>query len=132
MRAGDLGFSVEEAAVFLGEGMGLQLADAEVATLVDRTEGWVAGLQLAGLALRDRPDPAGFVAAFAGGHRLVADYLLAEVLDRQPPSTRRFLLTTGVLDRLCARCATPCWLPTPATARRSWRSWSGPTCSWCP
>jgi LuxR family transcriptional regulator, maltose regulon positive regulatory protein len=102
VRAGDLGFSVEEAAVFLSEGMGLQLADAEVATLVDRTEGWVAGLQLAGLALRDRPDPAGFVAAFAGGHRLVADYLLAEVLDRQPPSTRRFLLTTGVLDRLCA------------------------------
>jgi LuxR family transcriptional regulator, maltose regulon positive regulatory protein len=102
VRAGDLGFSVEEAAAFLGEGMGLRLGEAEVATLVDRTEGWVAGLQLAGLALRDRPDPAAFVAAFAGGHRLVADYLLTEVLDRQPPSTRRFLLTTGVLDRLCA------------------------------
>jgi LuxR family maltose regulon positive regulatory protein len=102
VRAGDLGFNVEEAAAFLGQGMGLRLAEAQVAALVDRTEGWVAGLQLAGLALRDRPDQAAFVAAFAGGHRLVADYLLAEVLDRQPPSTRRFLLTTGVLDRLCA------------------------------
>jgi ATP/maltotriose-dependent transcriptional regulator MalT len=102
VRAADLGFSVEEAAAFLDSGMGLRLAEAQVAALVDRTEGWAAGLQLAGLALRDRPDPAGFVAAFAGGHRLVADYLLAEVLDRQPASTRRFLLATGVLDRLCA------------------------------
>jgi ATP/maltotriose-dependent transcriptional regulator MalT len=101
VRAADLGFNVEEAAALLGTGMGLRLAEAQVAALVDRTEGWAAGLQLAGLALRDRPDPAGFVTAFAGGHRLVADYLLAEVLDRQPPSTRGFLLATGVLDRLC-------------------------------
>jgi LuxR family maltose regulon positive regulatory protein len=101
VRAADLGFNLEEAAVLLGAGMGLRLAEAQVAALVDRTEGWAAGLQLAGLALRDRPDPAAFVAAFAGGQRLVADYLLAEVLDRQPPSTRGFLLATGVLDRLC-------------------------------
>jgi LuxR family transcriptional regulator, maltose regulon positive regulatory protein len=102
LRAADLGFSVEEAAAFLGAGMGLRLAEAQVAALVERTEGWAAGLQLAGLALRDRPDPAAFLAAFTGGHRLVADYLLTEVLDRQPASTRRFLLATGVLDRLCA------------------------------
>jgi ATP/maltotriose-dependent transcriptional regulator MalT len=102
VRAADLGFSLEEAAAFLGEGMGLRLAEEDVAALVERTEGWAAGLQLAGLALRDRPDPAAFVAAFTGGHRLVADYLLAEVLDRQPASTRRFLLATSVLDRLCA------------------------------
>jgi LuxR family maltose regulon positive regulatory protein len=101
VRAADLGFSVEEAAALLASGMGLRLEEAQVAALVDRTEGWAAGLQLAGLALRDRPDPA-FVAAFAGGHRLVADYLMAEVLDRQPTPTRRFLLATGVLDRLCA------------------------------
>jgi LuxR family maltose regulon positive regulatory protein len=82
--------------------MGLRLAEEDVAALVERTEGWAAGLQLAGLALRDRADPAAFVAAFTGGHRLVADYLLAEVLDRQPASTRRFLLATSVLDRLCA------------------------------
>jgi LuxR family maltose regulon positive regulatory protein len=102
VRAADLGFSVEEAAALLASGMGLRLEEAQVAALVDRTEGWAAGLQLAGLALRDRPDPAAFVAAFAGGHRLVADYLMAEVLDRQPTPTRRFLLATGVLDRLCA------------------------------
>ena len=102
VRAADLGFSLEEAAAFLGAGMGLRLAEAQVAALVERTEGWAAGLQLAGLALRDRPDPAAFVAAFAGGHRLVADYLTAEVLDRQPAPTRRFLLATCVLDRLCA------------------------------
>src|SRR4029453_15350377 len=87
---------------FLGAGMGLRLPEAQVAMLVERTEGWAAGLQLAGLALRDRPAPAAFVAAFTGGHRLVADYLMAEVLERQPASTRRFLLTTSVVDRLCA------------------------------
>ncbi|HZB48483.1 MAG TPA: LuxR C-terminal-related transcriptional regulator, partial [Mycobacteriales bacterium] len=102
LRAADLGFSVAEAAAFLGGGMGLRLADAQVAALVERTEGWAAGLQLARLALRDRPDPAAFVAAFSGAHRLVADYLMAEVLERQPVRLRRFLLATGVLDRLCA------------------------------
>ena len=101
VRAADLAFSLEEAAAFLGAGMGLRLAEAQVAALVDRTEGWAAGLQLAGLALRDRPDPAAFVTAFTGGHRLVADYLMAEVLERQPAPTRQFLLTTGVVDRLC-------------------------------
>jgi len=101
VRAADLGFSGEEAAALLASGTGLRLAEAQVAVLVERTEGWAAGLQLAELALRDRPDPAAFVAAFTGGHRLVADYLMAEVLDRQPASTRRFLLATGVLDRLC-------------------------------
>ncbi|WP_328475252.1 LuxR C-terminal-related transcriptional regulator [Actinoplanes sp. NBC_00393] len=102
VRAADLGFSVEEATEFLDAGIGLRLPEAQVAVLVERTEGWAAGLQLAGLALRDRPDPAAFVAAFTGGHRLVADYLLAEVLECQPPSTRRFLLATSVLDRMCA------------------------------
>jgi len=102
VRAADLGFSVAEASSMLAAGLGLRLPQTQVAVLVERTEGWAAGLQLAGLALRDRPDPAAFVAAFTGGHRLVADYLLAEVLERQPPPTRRFLLATSVLDRLCA------------------------------
>jgi LuxR family maltose regulon positive regulatory protein len=82
--------------------MQLRLTDAQVTALVDRTEGWAARLQLAGLALRDRPDPGAFVSAFAGGHRLVADYLSSEVLARQPPRTRRFLASTAGLDRLCA------------------------------
>jgi LuxR family maltose regulon positive regulatory protein len=102
VRAVDLSFNVEEAAAFLGAGMGLRLTDEQVAALVERTEGWAAGLQLAGLALRDRTDPAAFVEAFTGGHRLVVDYLMAEVLERQPVPVRRFLLVTSVLDRLCA------------------------------
>jgi LuxR family maltose regulon positive regulatory protein len=102
VRAADLRFDAEEAASLLRTSLGLRLPGEQVAAVVDRTEGWAAGLQLAGLALRDRSDPAAFVASFAGSHRLVADYLTAEVLDRQPPATRRFLLTTSVLDRLCA------------------------------
>ena len=102
VRAADLSFNVEEAAAFLGAGMGLALTEQQVAALVERTEGWAAGLQLAGLALRDRTAPAAFVESFTGGHRLVADYLIAEVLERQPAPVRRFLLVTSVLDRLCA------------------------------
>jgi LuxR family maltose regulon positive regulatory protein len=102
VRAADLSFNVEEAAAFLRAGMGLRLTEQQVAALVERTEGWAAGLQLAGLALRDRTDPTAFVDAFTGSHRLVADYLMAEVLEHQPASVRRFLLVTSVLDRLCA------------------------------
>jgi len=102
VRSADLRFDLEEAASLLQTSLGLYLPGEQVATVVDRTEGWAAGLQLAGLALRDHSDPAAFVASFAGSHRLVADYLTAEVLDRQPPATRRFLLTTSVLNRLCA------------------------------
>jgi LuxR family maltose regulon positive regulatory protein len=102
VRAADLSFNVEEAAAFLGAGMGLRLTEQHVAALVERTEGWAAGLQLAGLAMRDQADPAAFVEAFTGGHRLVVDYLMAEVLERQTALVRRFLLVTSVLDRLCA------------------------------
>jgi LuxR family maltose regulon positive regulatory protein len=102
IRAADLSFTPDEAVRFLGDCMGIRLTDEQVGQLVERTEGWAAGLQLAGLALRDRADPAAFVAAFAGGHRLVADYLMTEVLDLQPAPLRRFLLSTSILDRLCA------------------------------
>jgi LuxR family maltose regulon positive regulatory protein len=102
LRASDLRFSPVEATEFLDASMGLRLAEGQVAALVARTEGWAAGLQLAALAMRDRADPAAFVAAFAGSHRLVADYLTAEVFDRLPAPQRRFLLATSVLDRLCA------------------------------
>src|SRR5215475_9730886 len=71
-----------------------------VAALVARTEGWAAGLQLAGLSLRGQPDPAGFAAAFSGSHRFVLDYLADEVLDGQPGPVRAFLLETSVLERL--------------------------------
>jgi LuxR family transcriptional regulator, maltose regulon positive regulatory protein len=100
LRVGELQFTGEEAAELLNGSMGLDLAAEEVARLAERTEGWAAGLVLAGLSLRGRPDSRGFVAAFSGGDRHVADYLVAEVLDRQPEEIRSFLLRTSVLERL--------------------------------
>ena len=102
LRAADFSFTVDEASELLVDGMGLPLSPAHVVALVTRTEGWAAGLQLAGLAMRSHADVAAFVTAFTGSHRLVADYLAAEVLDRQPAPLRRFLLTTSVLDRMSA------------------------------
>lgn len=104
LRQTDLRFSRSEAAVFLEQVMGIMLEDAEVATLATRTEGWIAGLQMAALALRGRPDEetADFVADFTGTHRYVLDYLLEEVLQRQPAAVQQFLLQTSILERLTA------------------------------
>jgi LuxR family maltose regulon positive regulatory protein len=101
LRADDLRFTPAEAATFLREAMGLPLSDAEVAALEERTEGWAAGLQLAALALREQADPSSFIAAFSGSHRHILDYLLDEVLHRQPPHLVAFMLQTAILDRLC-------------------------------
>jgi LuxR family maltose regulon positive regulatory protein len=100
LRAADLRSTAAEAAEFLDEAMGLSLSAADVAALEDRTEGWIAGLQLAALSMRGRADVSGFVRAFAGNHRFVADYLIDEVLQRQPAPLRDFLLQTAILDRL--------------------------------
>ena len=100
LRVGELQFTDEETAELLNGSMGLALAAEDVARLAEGTEGWAAGLVLAGLSLRGRPDPSGFIAAFSGGDRHVADYLVAEVLERQPPELRAFLLRTSVLERL--------------------------------
>jgi LuxR family transcriptional regulator, maltose regulon positive regulatory protein len=100
LRAAELQFTDEEASELLNSSMGLALTAEDVARLTERTEGWAAGLVLAGLSLRGRPDPSGFIAAFSGGDRHVADYLVAEVLERQPPELRAFLLRTSVLERL--------------------------------
>jgi LuxR family transcriptional regulator, maltose regulon positive regulatory protein len=100
LRAADLRFSPEEAASLLGEAAGPGLPSAAAEALVARTEGWAAGLQLAGLSLRGHADPAGFAAAFSGSHRFVLDYLADEVLDGQPGRVRAFLLETSVLERL--------------------------------
>jgi LuxR family maltose regulon positive regulatory protein len=107
VRAADLRFTPDEAGVFLNEVMGLQLDPALVAALEARTEGWAAGLQLAALSARARAaggpaDVASFVGAFSGSHRFVLDYLVEEVLDRQPDEVRAFLLDTCVLDQLTA------------------------------
>ena len=100
LRAADLRFTLEEAALLLGEAAGPDLPGTAVAALVARTEGWAAGLQLAGLSLRGQPDEAGFVAAFSGSHRFLLDYLTDEVLERQDEQVRGFLLETSVLERL--------------------------------
>ena len=103
VRAAELRFTPGEAAALLEQvaaGSGLPLPDAAVAALAERTEGWAAGLQLAGLSLRGQDDIAGFVAAFTGSHRYVLDYLAGEVLERQSEQVRMFLLETSVLERL--------------------------------
>jgi ATP/maltotriose-dependent transcriptional regulator MalT len=100
VRERDLRFTAEEAAALLRGAVGPDLPEAAVAALTARTEGWVAGLQLAGLSLRGHADPAGFVATFSGSHRHVLDYLAEEVLDRQPQDLRAFLLETSILERL--------------------------------
>jgi LuxR family transcriptional regulator, maltose regulon positive regulatory protein len=100
LRAADLRFTPDEAAGFLGGVMGLELSREEIAALEERTEGWIAGLQLAALSMRGREDVGGFIRAFAGDNRYVLDYLAEEVLGRQPERIRSFLLETSVLERL--------------------------------
>jgi LuxR family maltose regulon positive regulatory protein len=101
LRAADLRFTADEAAAFLNEVMRLSLSHEDVAALETRTEGWVAGLQLAALSLREHSDSAGFIAAFTGSNRFIIDYLIEEVLQRAPQAVREFLGQTAVLDRLC-------------------------------
>jgi LuxR family transcriptional regulator, maltose regulon positive regulatory protein len=101
LRSLDLCFSVEETTAFLREVMGLLLSAEQVAALQARTEGWIAGLQLAALSLQGREDVTGFISAFTGSHRYVVDYLVEEVLLRQPADVQDFLLQTCILDRLC-------------------------------
>jgi LuxR family transcriptional regulator, maltose regulon positive regulatory protein len=100
LRAADLRFAPGEAATFLNQVMGLDLSAEQVAALEARTEGWIAGLQLAALSMRGRSDVAGFIRAFAGDNRYIVDYLVEEVLQRQPERVGRFLLQTSILDRL--------------------------------
>ena len=100
LRAADLRFTPSEAAEFFKGAMGLNLSAEDIAVLETRTEGWIAGLQLAALSMRGREDVFGFVRAFAGDNRYVVDYLVEEVLRRQPEHIRSFLLQTSILDRL--------------------------------
>lgn len=103
LRTADLRLTRVEATTFLNETMGLKLSDALIAKLESRTEGWVAGLQLAALALQTKPnEAASLVNSFSGSHRFVLDYLVEEVLTQQPDEVRHFLLQTAVLQRLSA------------------------------
>ncbi len=100
LRQADLRFDRAEAEQFFARFPAVSLSPAQIDRLADRTEGWAAGLQFAALSLVGRADPDSFVDRFAGSDRHVADFLLDEVLDRQPPDVRDFLLATSVLERL--------------------------------
>lgn len=102
IRAADLQFSKTETDEFLNQLMSLGLEAEDVAALSDRTEGWIAGLRLATLALENENDKHGFINAFTASHRFLTDYLLDEVLARQDPALHQFLLRTSVLHRFCA------------------------------
>ncbi len=101
LRAADLRFSLSEAAAFLNQVMGLKLSVEDVAALENRTEGWIAGLQLAALSMQGQKDTAGFIQSFTGSHRFVLDYLMEEVLARQSEQIQTFLLRTSILARMC-------------------------------
>ncbi len=100
IRAADLRFTPEEASTYLNEVMGLDLRPEAVDALETRTEGWIAALQLAALSMQGRDDVAGFIAGFTGNDRYIVDYLVEEVLARQPDEIRSFLLRTSILDQL--------------------------------
>jgi LuxR family transcriptional regulator, maltose regulon positive regulatory protein len=100
IRAADLRFTSDEAGAFLNGVMSLELSTQDVAVLEGRTEGWIAAIQLAGLSMRGRDDVAGFIGRFAGDDRYIVDYLVEEVLQRQPDRVRAFLLETSILSRL--------------------------------
>ncbi len=107
LRAADLRFTPGEAAAFLNQVMGLNLSAEEITALETRTEGWIAGLQLAALAwqghlaFQEDQDITNFIKSFSGSHHFVLDYLVEEVLNQQSENVQAFLLHTSILDRLC-------------------------------
>jgi LuxR family transcriptional regulator, maltose regulon positive regulatory protein len=102
LRAADLRFTSSEAAEFLNQLMGLNLSAEDIAALDRRTEGWIAGLQLAALSMQGHQDTTSFIQSFTGSHHFVLDYLVEEVLQQQPERIKTFLLCTSILDRLCS------------------------------
>lgn len=101
LRAADLRLTFSEAAEFLNQTMGLNLSGENIIALETRTEGWVAGLQLAAISMQVQKDASNFIQSFTGSHHFVMDYLVEEVLGQQPDLVQRFLLHTSILDRLC-------------------------------
>lgn len=101
LRAADLRFTPAEAAEFLNRVMGLNLSAVDIVALEARTEGWIAGLQLAAISIQGHQDTASFIQSFTGSHHFVLDYLLEEVLHQQTESIQAFLLRTSILERMC-------------------------------
>lgn len=108
LRPVELRFTVEEAADFLNRTMGLTLTGTDIAELEKRTEGWVAGLQLAAISIQDAADPAQLIRAFSGSHQYVLDYLMEEVLHRQTPDVQSFLLRSSVFEWFCSELCDAC------------------------
>ncbi|GAB4416632.1 MAG: LuxR C-terminal-related transcriptional regulator [Anaerolineales bacterium] len=102
LRVADLRFNTDEASAFLNNSMNLDLLASDVEALETRTEGWIVGLQLAALSMQERVDKHQFIQSFTGSHHYVLEYLMDEVLSRQPVSLQRFLLETSILPRMCA------------------------------
>ena len=101
LRVTDLRFTPSEAAGFLNQVMGLDLSAEDITALETRTEGWIAGLQLAAISMQGQKDTTSFITSFTGSHHFVLDYLVEEVLQQQPERVQNFLLRTSILDRLC-------------------------------
>jgi LuxR family maltose regulon positive regulatory protein len=106
LRARDLRFTSSEAAEFLNQVMGLDLSAEDIAALKTRTEGWIAGLQLAAISMQGRDDATSLIKSFTGSHHFVLDYLIEEVLQQQPESIQNFLLCTSILNRLTSGVGT--------------------------
>jgi LuxR family maltose regulon positive regulatory protein len=110
LRAADLRFTTSEAAAFLNQVMSLDLPAEDIAALETRTEGWIAGLQLAAISMQGHKDASRRIKSFTGSHRFVLDYLIEEVLEQQPESVQTFLLRTSILNRLTGPlCAAVCF-----------------------
>ena len=101
LRAADLRFTPAEAGEFMNQVMGFNLSEDNIAALEKRTEGWIAGLQLAAISFQGQPDVSAFIRSFSGSHRFVMDYLMEEVLHQLPDNIQSFLMHTSILDRVC-------------------------------
>lgn len=119
LRAGDLRFTLPEAATFLNETMGLQVGLDDIIALETRTEGWIAGLQLAAISMQGHADTSSFIATFTGSHRFVLDYLMEEVLHQQPEHIQTFLLQTSILDRMSGPLCDAVLSPSPASGQET-------------
>ena len=119
LRAADLRFTPDEAADFLNQVMGLNLSEEDITALEARTEGWIAGLQLAALSMQGHQDTASFISSFTGSHHFVLDYLIEEVLQQQSECIQTFLLHTSILDRMCGSLCDAVLLDPSATGQET-------------
>jgi LuxR family transcriptional regulator, maltose regulon positive regulatory protein len=132
VRAADLRFTPSEAAAFLNQVMGLRLSAQDIAALERRTEGWIAGLQLAALSLQGQPDAASFITSFTGSHHFVMDYLLEEVLEQRLKASRRFCCAPLSWSACAVRCVMPFCSTPPLPGKPPWNCSTAPTCSSSP